>query len=315
MLFKELVEIYFDKIKKLVRDSTYQTYVYNAHTYLNREIGDMSLDELSEDVLQNALNNLLFERSTRREGGLGRGTVGNLLTMLRKLMEFAFRSDYVKEFPLDLRLAVKEEPARQMTVCAEDAKTLFEGARSAGTLKSLGVILALSLGLRIGEVCGLTWDDIDFRGGTLHVRNTVKRTYREGGRTKTVVEVTGPKTRSSERVIPVPKKVMDILRKFRPAEKGKSVGIFIISGKEKPVEPREMRRYHRKLCEKLGVPAHRFHSLRHTFATECMERGNDCKVLSAILGHASVTTTMDLYVHPSMKEKRKCVESLGFLAA
>ena len=76
------------------------------------------------------------------------------------------------------------------------------------------------------------------------------------------------------------------------------------------IEHRCYRNYYRKLLQNLGIPHLKFHSLRHSFATRCIEAGGDYKTVSAILGHADISTTLNLYVHPSQEQKKRCIENM-----
>ena len=86
---------------------------------------------------------------------------------------------------------------------------------------------------------------------------------------------------------------------------------FVLSNGPEPLEPRYYRDYYRKLLRQLGIRPLRFHALRHSFATRCIESRCDYKTVSVLLGHASISTTLDLYVHPGLEEKRKCIEKLA----
>lgn len=171
---------------------------------------------------------------------------------------------------------------------------------------SVGIMLSLFTGLRIGELCGLRWEDIDFGEKTLSVSRTVERIadidahYR---RTKLIVSE--PKTANSYRQIPLPDFLAEILQNMPPEE-----GIYLVSGRDVPIEPCTFYKQYRKFMTENGLPVYPFHTLRHTFATRCIEVGFDVKALSEIMGHASVTTTMAVYVHPPMAQKRKYMEKL-----
>ena len=158
----------------------------------------------------------------------------------------------------------------------------------------------MQLGLRIGEVCGLQWGDFDFKAGTLTVRRTVSRIYCGVGCTKIVVQT--PKTKSSGREIPIPHNLVLLLRKLRGSA---SPDTWFLSGStERPVEPRCYRKSIQSYLRRAGVRRVHPHTLRHTFATTCLQNGCDIKTLSEILGHADANVTLKRYVHSDMKRKR-----------
>lgn len=166
------------------------------------------------------------------------------------------------------------------------------------------VLLCLYAGLRIGELCALRWSDIDFDGKTLTVKRTVQRIVVPGHMTKTILLETDPKSESSRRTIPLASELLEILSRF----KGEQRYVF---GEEKPLDPRTMQNRFKKILKEAGIDGRTFHTLRHTFATNCVENGMDVKTLSEILGHSDVKTTLNRYVHPTMDSKRKQIGALS----
>lgn len=172
---------------------------------------------------------------------------------------------------------------------------------------SVGIYLSFFTGLRIGELCALQWGDID--GSLLRVRKTVQRVAVTGGKHKTAVVVSTPKTETSQRMIPLPGFITELLAPHR-----KEDGLFIVSGKDKPIEPRTLTHHFKEILKSAGLPDVKFHTLRHTFATNCLQRNFDVKTLSEILGHANTDITMRIYVHTSLDRKVACMNLLAPLA-
>ena len=170
------------------------------------------------------------------------------------------------------------------------------------TATNIAVLLCMFSGLRIGELCGLKWSDVDFDNGTISVSRTVQR-INKGGRSEVVVGT--PKSKSSVRIVPVPKFIVDIMKQNKKAD-----GFYLISGKVKPVEPRTMQYRFKSILKACGVRDVNFHLLRHTYATVCIEQGFDPQTLSELLGHADASITLNRYVHSSMQMKRKYVDRL-----
>lgn len=172
---------------------------------------------------------------------------------------------------------------------------------------NLGVLMSLYAGLRIGEVCALQWGDICLEEGTVFVHKTVLRIQEpcqdEGPRTRLMV--TEPKTPCSRRVIPLPDFLLRYLAGAKQNEK-----VYLASGRSAPLEPRTCLSQYKRLLKKEGVEDTTFHTLRHTFATRCIESGMDVKSLSEIMGHSGVSITMQRYVHPSMDAKREQINRL-----
>ena len=159
-------------------------------------------------------------------------------------------------------------------------------------------------GLRLGELCALKWNDIDVKNLTISVNRTVQRIVSENKSQKSILIETPPKSDSSKRIIPVSSEIMELLLKLYSNHP-------YVFGKEKPLEPRTMQYRFKKILEKAGIENRNFHTLRHTFATNCIENNMDVKTLSEILGHSNVKITLNCYVHPTMDSKREQIEKLS----
>ena len=172
----------------------------------------------------------------------------------------------------------------------------------------LGILICLYTGLRLGEICGLMWRDIDFENKTLSVERTVQRVKDISSETKqkTKLIISDPKSDTSRRIIPLPDFLVDILEVLK-----KEDFIFIVSNSLKPQEPRVYESVFKNMLKKSDVHIINFHALRHTFATRSIESGMDIKTLSEILGHSSVQITLEIYVHSSMELKRSSLNSLA----
>lgn len=169
--------------------------------------------------------------------------------------------------------------------------------------KGLGVLICMYTGLRVGEICGLRWGDIEPDCRSLSVRRTVSRMRCAGG---TALYVGEPKSLSSRRRIPLPATLAPILEISRGIDDH-----YVVTDSPKRIpEPRNMQRYFSVLQSMAGVQPVKFHALRHTFATRCVELGFDVKALSMILGHSNVSITLNTYVHPSFERLKTMMELL-----
>lgn len=172
----------------------------------------------------------------------------------------------------------------------------------------VGVLLSLYAGLRIGEVCALTWGDIDLDERIIHIRHTVSRVNKniENGAKSTTLIIDRPKTKSSFRDIPLCSKLIPVLAEL----KKRTASPYVISNREQFISPRTYEYRYHKLLRASGTTDINYHALRHTFATRCIEAGVDVKSLSEILGHADASITLNTYVHSSMERKRIQLEKL-----
>lgn len=171
-----------------------------------------------------------------------------------------------------------------------------------------GIYISLHTGLRIGEICALTWDNVDLGNLVIKVRHTIARVKHMSGdiSEESHLIIDSPKTKSSNRDIPISTSLLPVLK----AIQNKSANKYVLSDTDTFVKPRTYEyRYHR-ILNKCNLPALNYHALRHTFATRCIEAGVDVKSLSEILGHANVSITLNTYVHSSMEMKRNQLEKL-----
>ena len=176
------------------------------------------------------------------------------------------------------------------------------------TFRNLGVYVCLSTGMRIGEICGLKWSDINLSAETISVNRTIERIYIiDEGKRHTELIISTPKTQNSIREIPMNR---ELLKLIRPFKKVMNDDFFVLTNEAKPTEPRTYRNYYKQLLKQLNIPDLKFHGLRHSFATRCIESQCDYKTVSVILGHANISTTLNLYVHPNMEQKKKCIDKM-----
>lgn len=168
----------------------------------------------------------------------------------------------------------------------------------------LGIILCISTGVRLGELCALKWEDIDFEENLLNINATVQRITVEGYNTKTTLLEGPPKSSFSRREIPISGELTRLLLSYhRKHEK------YLFEGR-KPVEPRTYQYKFQRYLQSAGIKKRNFHILRHTFATNCIHNGIDIKSLSDILGHSDVKITLNRYVHPTIEDKRRHMNTL-----
>ena len=177
------------------------------------------------------------------------------------------------------------------------------------TFKNLGIYICLSTGLRIGELCALTWDDIDADNGVILVRKTIQRIYViDDVKKRTELIIDTPKTKNSIRDIPM---TSDLIKIIKPIKKIVNNEYYVLTNDIKPTEPRTYRNYYKRFMKKFDIPDLKFHGLRHSFATRCIEGKCDYKTVSVILGHSNISTTLNLYVHPNLEQKKKCINQMN----
>lgn len=237
--------------------------------------------------------------------GLSIKTVKDILIVLKMVMKFGVKNGWMAHCEWEVKYpTVAGAAAIEILTVAQHRKILSHIRRNF-SCDGLGVYISLTAGLRIGEVCGLRWADIDTERGVICVRRTLERIPAEGteGRRTRVVEGP-PKTASSRREIPMSQELMKMTRHLK---KVVNEDFFVITNSERPTEPRAYRNHYYRLLERLDIPRIKYHSLRHSFATRCIECNCDYKTVSVLLGHSNISTTLNTYVHPDMEQKKRCI--------
>lgn len=229
--------------------------------------------------------------------------VRTLAIILGSVIKYSTIAGYCP--PLKNPILKPQLPKNEIQILSEDShKKLISYMIEKFDETSMGISITLNTGMRIGEICALQWSDIDFENETIKVCKTVSRVLDSNGSTKRIIDL--PKTKSSIRKIPIPSSLMVQLRNFLPMRKSE----FIVSTNLLPVDTRTFDYRYKRVLQSAGIPQYNFHALRHTFATNCINYGVDVKVLSEILGHSNVSTTLNTYVHLSLKMKKQQIEKI-----
>lgn len=306
MLFRDVASEWLAGKKNYIKESTFALYQYEIDNYLLPAIGCLNIVELNEQVLQNAV--LDWQYGDKELGHTKKkSTVQNLVILIKQIVKYATKKGYMEQSEIVIRYA-PQRPIKQCRKIMEDMDQmrLIDAILSDLTTETLGILLCINSGLRIGELCALKWGDINTAERVLHVTKTMQRIYSKYSNPKSYVTITSPKTESSIRDIPLSKKMCELIAKIADMNPRH----YILTNSERYIEPRTYRKHYESFLNLQGISYIKFHSLRHTFATKCIESGADYKVVSEMLGHSTINTTLNMYVHPQMSEKRKCIEQI-----
>lgn len=308
LLFSAVAAQWLASESRIKKDSTICKYRNNLNIHLNPRFGDKIFSEIRrEDVVEYIVE---LRNKDSNHGAMSTNTIKSIISVFRAVVTYG-KTQYhlpAADFTGLFTRATEDIPCRLLT--ENEEAVLLEYILSELDSEKMGILLVLYTGLRLGELCALRWDDIDFKEKTLTVHSTMKRIQTpQSPDHKSKVVVTLPKSRKSIRTIPLHEDILELLKKR--AGKGNA---FFLTGKENVyIEPRTMQNRFKAIIRAAGIAEANFHALRHTFATRSVENGIDAKILSEILGHASVRITLDRYVHPSAEQKRKSMNSLpGF---
>lgn len=296
-----LCEQWQQSVKPAVKPSTYACYLTMIEKHIRGELGKIQVSELTNKMVMDFIND-------RQEQGLSAGTVRLLLFLLKSVIQTGEEMGIQPAETLSLKLP-RQSGKRKEIMEWEDFHKMVGYLLNSGKCFELGLLISLGTGIRVGELCGMRWEDIDLNAGILKVRRTVSRirnveetqTDPSGG--KTVLQIGTPKTGSSVRDIPLPRFLTERLRE-RFYERRFSPQTYVLTGSGRVMEPRSVQRRFKNLLRRCGIQPVSVHSLRHSFASKWIEQGFDSKALSEILGHSSVKITMDIYVHSTMNQKK-----------
>ncbi len=296
--FYEMALTWIQNKETYVKITTSNAYHLIIHNHLNPEFGEQ--EEITESDLQKFI---LMKLGT----GLSQKTVKDIIVVFNMIMRYAFKQGMHERVLYEVLYPVNQKKSSLSVLPKESMKKVFYYIENNFTFNNLGIFICLSTGIRIGEVCALKWSDVNLENGTLSIQRTIQRTYNKNDTIKTKIIIDTPKTINSNREVPLSNKLIKLLKSLKKIVNN---DYYIISNHINPIEPRTYRIYFIKLLDELEIQHIKFHALRHTFATRCIESGADYKTISVILGHSNISTTLNLYVHPNHEQKKKCIEKM-----
>lgn len=285
-----------------VKESTFEKYECILQKHIKPRIGGNYVEMLTEIQIEQ------FSYELLHDANLSPKTVKDILAVLRSVLDYAIRQSNMAR---PIEIAYPKNNYKEMRVLsAEEQYQFIEYLTDDMDECKFGVLLALLTGLRLGEICALRWSDISILNRTICVRHTMQRLKNTNciADGKTRIVITAPKSNTSFRVIPLNDDTANLCRRWHLQNNA----AYILTGNENHfIEPRTLQYRMEKYTKECGLEGVHFHTLRHSFATRCIEAGFDIKSLSEILGHASPTITLDRYVHSSLKLKRENMEKLN----
>lgn len=289
-----------------LKKSTYGTYHSHIRNHIIPSMGGVPLKNLTLQHVQ-ALLNAQYDR------GLASSTMRYTKAVLSRALNDAVRQNLIAR-NVALLAVVPRTPKKEMKVWDRAQTRQFLESVKGDRLEALFNV-ALSLGLRRGELLGLAWRDVDLEKGTLLVRASLTRV--EHG-----AELGEPKTKGSRRTIHLPRTLISVLKVHRAKQKmnerragehWKNSGLVFTTFAGGQMMPNNLLRDLTRLSKQAGVPRIRVHDLRHTAATLMLKSGTPVKVVSETLGHASIRVTLDLYAHVLDEQRAEVAERMDDL--
>lgn len=296
---REIATAWKEYKRPYVKQSTMAAYVLILENHVLPYFGD------SDSLREQAVQAFVLQKLER---GLSVKTIKDILIVLKMVMKFGVKNEWIAYYEWDIKYPTTSTSKELEVLSVANHRKILNYIQSHFTFMGLGIYISLSTGLRIGEICALKWSDINVTDGTITVSRTIERIYIiEGEKKHTELIINTPKTKNSCREIPMSK---ELLAMIKPLKKVVNEDFYVLTNNERPTEPRTYRNYYNGLMVKLDIPKMKYHGLRHSFATRCIEAGCDYKTVSVLLGHSNISTTLNLYVHPNMEQKKRCITKM-----
>lgn len=326
----EWLEVY---AKPYVKLSTYGSYEGYIRNHIKPEIGRVKLSALKGSILQKFINQKLkggrcdkikdkvTNKLVTKKGGLSEKTIKNMYNMIHSALKQAYKNGLVNKNVSELITLPKQKRKEMRVLSLNEQKALQTAVQ--GERLGIGIIISLYTGIRLGELLGLKFDDIDFEAETITIRRTLNRLkVFDNPDKKTDIVIGEPKTIKAKRIIPLQDFLIPLLKthrikilteRMKVLNMYKNDGFVICNEFGGYIEPRTYQDFFKRMLKKAGIENTNFHTLRHTFATRALETGFDVKVLADILGHADASTTLNKYAHALPDHKKTSMEKLSCL--
>lgn len=304
ILYKDWIYTWLLEKKDYIKESTYANYSNNIFNHIIPKLGNYYLNELNHKVIQDFLLELSKNGRKDNNGGLAEKTIKDITIIIKGSIKKGINEDKIKHIELTFNYPKDNKENKLYVLTKREQNKITNYVLENINSRNIGLLISLYSGIRIGELCALRWEDVDFKKNCLTINKTIQRVYiKDKDKNISKVIITTPKTKNANREIPINKDFLEILKKVKSDKKH-----YILTGNEKYIEPRTYRKYFNKILAELRIKHFNFHSLRHTFATNCISLGVDYKTVSELLGHANVNITLNLYVHPRYSQKKKCID-------
>lgn len=294
----------FTNMLPTIAASTFERYKGIYDNYIvNSTLGTMQLKNIKQIHLQEYFNNLIH---------LSTASMKKIQFLLNGCFKSAIKNNLIRTNPLaDFKLPTSTKEEKQVEVFTLEEQKSYTQALAT---EKYGLLfhLTLNTGMRLGEVIGLKWDYIDLNNGIITISETVNRSkvYNKDGTYENKLITKSPKTSKGKREIPIPSFLLKYLRSL----KLRSTTDYVFSTSNgTPLTAENVRKYHLRICKKAKIKEISFHALRHTYATRLIEAGEHIKTVQELLGHADITTTMNIYTHVLDETKKAAADKLSAL--
>lgn len=283
----------------IVKQSTYTHY----YTLINKHIIPYFKNKNVKCLINESFDLFVADKGICLSGK----TVHDIIAVLKQIIRYAQTKQYIEYFDFNVNQPKIKNNDLPVLNNYEYSK-LISYIQLTLENNKIGILLSLFMGIRLGEICALKWEDVNFKTGMLRINKTMQRIKNLdiNSENKTKIVIDKPKSQKSIRNIPIPSFILNLLKEYQSDENN-----YLLSGTRNYIEPRAYQKMFKRYLKQAGIENINFHALRHTFATRAIEKDFDVKSLSEILGHSSVKFTLEKYVHPSYEHKKMNMEKLS----
>lgn len=311
-----------DYKKSNLRPTTYTNYEYLIRIHIGPSIGGILLKDLRSETLQRLYNEKYNQGNIKHHTKLSYSSVRLIHVVIHQALQQAVNNNLILRNVSESTSLPKRTKKEMRVLTLEEQKKLI--SHLGDDTFSMAFLTDLATGMRLGELLGLQWKDIDLKEGVIRVSRSLSRvkSFDENNKGKTDILIQEPKTKSGKRSIPIPESVISILKLYKTRQKKERLQMgalyenndFVFSNEYgKNIDPRYFTKRFSKLIKECGLEHTNFHALRHTFATRLLETNEHPKVVQELLGHASITMTLDTYSHVMPELKKAAAAKLNNL--
>lgn len=306
---EQLCNGWLEETQICVKESTYAKYYHMVQKHILPCFENMTADKLTDEDITVFIRNKAINGRLDKKGNLSPKTIQDICTILKQILKYANRKGYCRQISLDFQKPKSEQhPFSVLSI--EEQNQFVSYLKRNLNLETLGILICLYTGIRVGELCALIWNDIDMKKAVLHINKTLQRvqnTDTNGSKTKIITDK--PKSQKSTRDIPIPNFLYQLIKKF--SFQYQNEAYFLTGQTNHFIEPRLFQYKFKRHLKNAGLTDRNIHALRHTFATRAVEQNMDTKTLSEILGHATVKFTLERYVYSSYDLKIQSMEKMA----
>ena len=306
---QQLCEQWLDEVQIFLKQSTYAKYEQIIYRHILPSFAEVNINKINNEAISEFIKGKMKNGRLDGSGALSSKTIQDIYTVLKQILNYASKKEYILPLSFDIPKPKVEQKSFSVLSTEQQAKFVLY-LRNHLSLETLGILICLFTGIRVGELCALKWNDFDLDNSVLHINKTLQRIKNTdiNAKTKTKIIIDRPKSQKSIRDIPIPSFLYDLINMYN---KDYSSETYFLTRKiNQFIEPRLFQYKFKEHLSNAGLPDMNIHALRHTFATRAIEQNIDTKTLSEILGHSTVKFTLERYVYSSYELKVQSMEKM-----